>query len=131
MKKLIAILPLMLGLFLISCGDAATDEADGAEGGEAGEAGTTEPAKEIEMSSEMAAFVGAFDGDYESVEAGLALYGATEDIVDHDMGMYDLKEPRVTAKDGECYTVTCKSGMVENTYEVCWEGGKIVSITGG
>ena len=128
MKKLIAILPLMLGLVLISCGDA-TDEGDGAEGGEGGE--TAAPAKAIEMSTEMAAFVGAFDGDYESVEAGLALYGATEDIVDHDMGMYDLKEPRVTAKDGECYTVTCKSGMVENTYVVCWEDGKIVSITGG
>ena len=131
MKKIIAILPLFLGLVLFSCGDAETEDSGGAGNGEEKGGETEAPAAEIEMSAEMAAFVGSFDGDYEAVEAGLAKYGANEDIIDHDMGMYNLAEPRVTAKDGECYSVTCKSGMVENTYKICWEGGKIVEITGG
>ena len=110
----------MLGLILFSCGES--DDASGEEG---------ECGAKIEVSAEMSDFIGGFNGSYTAVEAGLEKYGATEEIVDHDMGMYDLKDPKVTAKDGDCYTVVCKSGMVENTYNVCWEGGKIVSITGG
>ncbi|NRA12637.1 MAG: hypothetical protein HRT57_11840 [Crocinitomicaceae bacterium] len=128
MKNSTLILPLFLGLFLFSCGDTDSGDAEGTEGEEGGIAET--PAK-IETSAEMEAFLGSFDGDYEAVEAGLALYGASDDIVNHEMGDYDLAEPKVTAKNGECYTVTCKFGMVENTYEICWEEGEITSITGG
>ncbi len=122
----------MLGLILFSCGDAADEATDGEGDDKDGTEVSKKPeAPAMEISAEMADFIAPFDGDYETVEAGLAKYGANEDIVDHDMGMYDLAEPRVTAKDGDCYSVTCKSGMAENTYNVCWEDGKIIGITGG
>lgn len=114
-KHLFGVFALSIGLFLVSCGDSATDAK--------GEA--------IEISDEMAAFIKDFNGSYEVVEKSLAEYGANDEIIEHDMGMYDLKDPKVTARKGDCYTLVCKSGQVENTYEICWENKKIVSITGG
>lgn len=132
-KKLIGVFALSIGLLLVSCGDAATDTDADAEGDgtENNEGGGAEPAAEIEVSSEMLAFIGDFNGEAEVVEDALILWGANDDVIDHDMGMYNLEEPRVTAQNGDCYTLVCKSGMVENTYEICWEDEEIVSITGG
>ena len=44
------------------------------------------------------------------------------------MEMYDLKDPKVTAKTGDCFTFDAKSGMTTRTYDVCWKGGKISSV---
>ena len=115
MNKLVKLLPLMMAFVLFSCG--------GEEGGDEGGS--------VEASAEMKAFIGKFDGNSESVEAALKEYGASEEIADHDMGMYSLSEPVIKAKTDDCYTLECKSGMVKNTYEVCWTDGKISSITGG
>lgn len=82
----------------------------------------------VEVSAEMKDFISGFNGTDAAVSTALKKHGATEEIKEHDMGMYGLKEPKVTAKDGDCYTLVCKSGMVENKYKVCWKEGKINSI---
>ena len=93
---------------------------------------TIQPAAaEPMISPEMDDFISGFDGTYEAVEAALQKYGATEEIVNHDMGMYDLKDPEIVGSEGNCYSLVTTSGIFENTYEVCWEGSKIISITGG
>jgi len=43
--------------------------------------------------------------------------------------MYDLKDPKVTAKTGDCYTVEFAAGITTRVYDLCWKDGKIASIT--
>ena len=45
------------------------------------------------------------------------------------MSMYDLKDPKVTAKNGDCYTVEFAAGITTRVYDVCWKDGKITTIT--
>ena len=123
MKLLIFLLgAAMIATLFTACG--ATEETDSS---------ASEPVSSNngEVSPEMEDFISGFNGTYEAVEAALADYGATDDIVNHDMGMYNLEEAEIIGSDGNCYSFVSQSGVFKNTYEVCWEGGKIVSITGG
>ena len=135
-NKFIGLFAIVIGLSLTACGpsqeelDAMDAEADAFFDDLMGDDGAedTVEAEPMTISAEMADFIAPFDGDFESVEASLAKYGANDDIIEHDMGMFDLKNPEVTAQNGDCYSLTCISGAVENYYEVCWEDGQIVSI---
>ena len=113
MRKIINFLAAgVLAISLASCG------------GEGGDSGS-----DLKVSAEMKDFVSAFNGKSTTVEAQLAKYASSEEIKNHDMGMYNLESPEVIAAEGDCFTVKCKSGMVENTYVVCWKDKKIASIT--
>jgi hypothetical protein len=85
--------------------------------------------KSVEMSAEMQEFVGMIKGSSADVSSALTKFGATEEIVENDMSMYDLKDPKVTAKEGDCYTAEFAAGITTRIYEICWQEGKIVSIT--
>ena len=136
---------LIAGLLVVVLLGAAACGGDDDEQPTSRPAATTAPAATIapaptaepvssnngEVSPEMEDFISGFNGTYEAVEAALADYGATDDIVNHDMGMYNLEEAEIIGSDGNCYSFVSQSGVFKNTYEVCWEGGKIVSITGG
>lgn len=91
------------------------------------EAKPEEPAA-VEASPEMTAFLAKFDGTDAAVTAALKEFGATEEVHDDDMGMYTLGEPKVVAKDGDCFSFEAKAGMTIRTYNVCWAEGKIAKI---
>lgn len=84
--------------------------------------------KEVEKSEEMKAFLEMFDGTSAGVSAALAKYAATDELKEHDMSMYDLKEPKVTAREGDCYTIEVASGITTRVYDICWKEGKITKI---
>lgn len=83
------------------------------------------------VSPEMKAFIGGF-GTAKQVGEQLKKYGK-EGLDTKDMDMYDLKEPAVikTKQDGTstCYSISTKAGITTRYFTVCWEAGKIVSIT--
>ncbi len=85
--------------------------------------------KKVEQSPEMAEFVGMIKGQSSDVVAALSKFAATDDLKTHDMTFYNLQEPKVTAKNGDCYTVDFKAGITVRTYDFCWKDGKIVKIT--
>ncbi|MDF1548222.1 MAG: hypothetical protein P1P88_10400 [Bacteroidales bacterium] len=83
----------------------------------------------VELSPEMTEFVGMIKGTSDDVTAALEKFGSTEDIQADDMGMYDLKDPVVTAKNGDCYSVEFTAGITTRMYDICWADGKIATIT--
>ncbi len=85
--------------------------------------------KSVEMSAEMQDFVSLIKGTSADVSQALAKYGASQEIIDNDMSMYDLKDPKVTAKEGDCYTAEFAAGITTRVYEICWKDGKITGIT--
>lgn len=85
--------------------------------------------KSVETSPEMQEFVGMIKGSAADVSSALSKFGATQEIIDNDMSMYDLKDPKVTAKTGDCYTVEFAAGITTRIYDLCWKDGKITSIT--
>ncbi len=123
MKKFSMILAL-LALVFVSCGEKKEEATDK-------KAKTEKAAAKQEVSAEMTDFISGFNGDYKVVEAALAKHGANKAVIDHDMGSYNLKAPKITAQKGSIYTLVCESGMVTNTYEITWKDGKITEITGG
>lgn len=113
-KGILSITAVLLSVFFIACGG--------------GEGSGSESSDDVKVSAEMTDFISGFSGDYTKVEAALAKHGGSQEIIDHDMGMYDLNNPEITAQEGDCYALVCESGMVKNTYVVCWKDGKITSI---
>lgn len=83
----------------------------------------------VELSPEMTEFVGMIKGTAEDVTAALEKFGATEEIKEHDLTMYNLKDPKVKSKEGDCYTVEFTSGMITIVADICWADGKINSLT--
>jgi hypothetical protein len=81
----------------------------------------------VEVSKDMSDFLAMVKGTSSDVTNALAKY-ATDEQKNNDMSMYDLKEPKVTAKEGDCYTVEFKAGMTTRTYKLCWADGKINKI---
>ncbi len=110
MKKMFLSLFVALTLFftLSSCGGGAAD---------------------VELSAEMQEFVGMIKGTSADVVGALDKFGATQEVKDDDMGMYDLSDPKVTAKTGDCYSVEFSAGATVRMYEICWATGKISTIT--
>lgn len=88
---------------------------------------TDKEASDKNVSAEMTAFMGMLEGKSEATEAALTKYSA-DGLDKKDMGMYDLKDPKVIATEKDCYTLEAKSGMTVRTYVLCWEAGKIKSI---
>jgi len=84
---------------------------------------------DIELSTEMKEFVGMVKGTSADVVSALDKFGATQEIKDDDMGMYDLSDPKVTAKNGDCYSVEFTAGATVRMYDICWATGKISAIT--
>ena len=85
--------------------------------------------KKIETSSEMTEFMGMLNGQSTGSLNALKKFGATAEIAGDNMGMYGLKEPKVTAANGNCYDLQVKAGITNRLFEVCWEKGKINKIT--
>ena len=85
--------------------------------------------KSVQMSSEMQQFVEMIKGKSADVSAALTKFGASQDVISNDMSMYDLKDPKVTAKEGDCYTAEFSAGATTRTYLICWKDGKISAIT--
>ncbi|KIG12960.1 hypothetical protein DB30_00844 [Enhygromyxa salina] len=86
------------------------------------------PAAAVEVSEDMKNFMAKFDGTDPAVTAALKEFGANEEIHDDDMGMYTLKDPKVVAAEGDCFTMEAGAGMTIRTYNVCWAEGKINKI---
>jgi predicted small secreted protein len=116
MRSIVPALVLALALPLAACGKDKKGEGGGGD----------DKAAAVEVSPEMKDFLSGF-GSANRVEAALKKHG-TEGLDTHDMEMYDLKDPTVTAKTGDCFTFDAKSGMTTRTYDVCWKGGKISSV---
>lgn len=84
-----------------------------------------------DVSPEMKAFIGGF-GSAKQVDGQLKKFGKPG-LDTKDMQMYDLKEPAVikTKKTGTavCYDISTKAGITTRFFTICWEGGKITSVT--
>jgi len=106
-KAIVTLFVIIAGVFMLSnCGGGGSD---------------------VELSPEMQQFVGMFDGSSAGVSAALAKY-AVDELKEDDMGMYDLKDPIVTAREGDCYTLEVAAGITTRIYSVCWAEGKISKI---
>jgi hypothetical protein len=134
-KQFIGVFAIAFGLLLTACGpsQAELDEMEAELDAEFEQMfGDDESEEEVEatleISAEMADFVASIDGTSDGITGGLTKYGANSGVTDHDMGFYDLKSPEITAQDGNCYSLTCIAGAIENYYTICWEDGKIVSV---
>ena len=84
---------------------------------------------DIELSPEMTEFLEMIKGSSDDVTAALGKFGASEEIKLDDMGIYDLKKPKVTSKNGECYSVEFNYDITIRMYDICWADGKIISIS--
>jgi hypothetical protein len=82
----------------------------------------------VQKSKEMEGFCAAIKGTSADVTSALKTYG-NAGLDAHDMDMFNLSEPNVTAANGDCYTTEFKAGMTTRTYDICWEKGKIAKIT--
>jgi len=83
----------------------------------------------VELTPEMKDFVGMIKGKSADVVSALTKFAATDEIKNNDMGIYDLSDPKVTAKTGDCYSVEFKAGATTRMYDICWTAGKIASVT--
>jgi hypothetical protein len=83
--------------------------------------------KGVEKSKEMESFCAAIKGTSADVASALKTYGVAG-LEAHDMDIYNLSDPNVTASNAGCYTVEFKAGVTTRTYDICWEGGKINKI---
>jgi len=83
----------------------------------------------VEMTAEMTEFTGMIKGTAADVTTALDKFGSSDEIKTNDMTMYDLKDPKVTAKTGDCFSVEFSAGITTRMYDICWKEGKIVSVT--
>lgn len=81
----------------------------------------------VKVSTEMQDFMNNLNGRSASVTVALDQFG-TPGLDKKDMDMYDLAGPKVLEANGNCYLLECKSGMTKRKYNLCWEGGKIISV---
>ncbi len=91
--------------------------------------GNTACNKEVEQSPEMIEFTSMIKGQSADVLAALIKFAATDDVKNHNMAFYNLKEPNVTEKNGDCYLVEFKTELSSKIYEICWKDKKIYRIT--
>jgi hypothetical protein len=82
----------------------------------------------VEQSAEMKEFVGMIKGKSADVVSALSKFASTPELKSNDMGMYDLSDPKITAKNGDCYSVEFSAGATTRMYDICWAAGKISSI---
>jgi hypothetical protein len=97
-------------------------------------AATPAAATAVEASADMKAFMAMLDGKDDSAGKALKKYGSTKAIQGDDLGMYTLKDPKVTKSDKigdqQGYTMESSAGMMKHTTLTCWDAkGKIAKIT--
>lgn len=105
MKKIFFSLMIVSALFFASCGGSS-----------------------VEQSPEMKDFISMFKGSSDDVSAALEKYASTDELKNHDMAMYDLKDAKVVSGEGDCYTAEFAAGITTHKYKFCWAEGKIKSI---
>jgi hypothetical protein len=90
----------------------------------------------VDLSEEMKDFISGIDGSEGDgvtapIDKSLAKYAAA-DVDISEIGQRAYDNPRVTAVekqgDRDCYTLVMTGGVFTFTYELCWEGGKVVAI---
>ncbi|MBI5856243.1 MAG: hypothetical protein HZB42_01230 [Sphingobacteriales bacterium] len=108
-KLLLSVTVLATIIFFTSCG------------------GGGEKKSSVKVSTEMQDFMNNLNGRSASVTVALEQFGAPG-LDDKDMDMYDLATPKVLEANGNCYLLECKSGITKRKYNLCWEGGKIISV---
>ena len=109
-------------IVLLSALGAGCKGADKSEGG-----GAKSSAQSEEVAVEMNDFMKSLNGNHEAVAAALASHGEAG-LDTREMELYDLDEPRVAKREGDCYTLEAKSGLTVRTYVLCWKDGKIASV---
>jgi hypothetical protein len=96
-------------------------------GGKSGEKENKETKGDDKVSAEMKAFMGKLNGSSDNVAAALKEFGK-DSLATNDMDMFNLEKPTIEETNGNCYLLRAKSGMTHRKYNLCWEGGKIVSV---
>jgi hypothetical protein len=76
----------------------------------------------------MKEFLAMFNGTASQVATALEKYGANPEVVKSDMSLYDLKNPKIIKKKGDCYIVEFDIDIAVKMYEICWENDKISKI---
>ncbi len=86
--------------------------------------------KSVEVSAEMQGFMEAITST-KSIDDAAEKYGYSNDEI--PLSLYELGASKVTASTIEgtttCYALNVQHGLVDSNINVCWENGKIISIT--
>ena len=86
--------------------------------------------KSIEVSNEMQGFIEAISST-KSIDTAAGKYGYVNDEI--PLAFYELGESNVRGVNIEgtktCYDLNVKHGLIDSNIKVCWENGKITSIT--
>ncbi|HAP01336.1 MAG TPA: hypothetical protein DCQ93_05360 [Bacteroidetes bacterium] len=87
----------------------------------------------VKLTPEMENFMSMLDGKYQSVDAAIQKYRSSDTLRTQDMDIKDLQNPEVQdgRTDGKqtCYDLKVNDKAKDCVYELCWENGKIISIT--
>jgi hypothetical protein len=121
MKKLL--FAACMAALLTSCGSKSGEK----EKPETTEKTETNKSQDNNLSTEMNAFMGKLNGSSDNVANALKEFGK-DSLATNDMEMFNLEQPKVIETNGNCYLLRAKSGMTFRRYNLCWEGGKIVSV---
>jgi hypothetical protein len=83
------------------------------------------------VSAEMRDFMKRLDGTAKNVDGALKKYAA-DGVDTSSMSGIEVREPKVTkteTKDGTtCYTMSCKTGILDRVYVICWKDNKIQKL---
>lgn len=89
------------------------------------------PDPKVQVSPEMKDFMKGLDGTEKGVNAALKKYAA-EGVDTSKMAGIMVREPKVTKAETKggmtCYTMDCKTGILDRTYLICWKDKKIREI---
>ncbi len=88
---------------------------------------------DVKTTPEMEEFMKALDGKYQSVTDAITKFAVKPDLNTADMDTKDLRDPVIISASvnggSTCYTIKTNDGAKDCQYELCWENGKISSIT--
>ncbi len=82
----------------------------------------------IEVGMEMSKFMDMLNGKSADAVEAVEHFAANKEIENSEFTMYDFQDPRVTARDSDCYTLEVRVKVTIRVYEVCWDDRKIVKI---
>jgi hypothetical protein len=108
-----------------------TSASSGASSGAAKGSAGADPAAAFDVSAEMKDFISGIDGSEGPIDKALAKYVA-EGVNTDDIKERAYSAPKIVKLekkgDQDCYTLNLVGGVFTFTFELCWEGGKIVEI---
>ena len=88
---------------------------------------------DVKATPEMESFMSSLDGKYESVTSAIQKFAVKPDLNTADMDMKDLRDPIIinasVSDTSTCYIIKTNDGAKDCQYELCWNNGKIISIT--